>query len=44
MRPDDLFVAVLTPVGLNSEGGMMRLEILIELKFLNSSFSSLFSC
>ena len=27
-----------------SEGGMIRLETLIELKFLNSSFSSLSSC
>ena len=27
-----------------SEGGMMRLETLIELKFVNSSCSSLSSC
>ena len=27
----------------DSEGGMMRLEILVELKFLNSSFSGLYS-
>ena len=29
---------------IHSEGGMMRLETLVELKFINSSFSSLFSC
>ena len=30
-------------INTGSEGGMIRLETLIELKFLNSSFSSLFS-
>ena len=31
-------------VKVSSEGGMIRLETLIELKFVNSSFSSLSSC
>ena len=30
-------------IGQVREGGMMRMETLIELKFLNSSFSSLYS-